>query len=99
MEVGVVSRAALQGALAVAVGVLMALALSLRLITFSVLAVCAPVVRVVLSLASVSLFATGAFYAVFAPYVHVRQGIMLAIATGFAVVLAVYEMALRALAP
>ena len=99
MEVGVTSRAALQGALAVAVGILITLALALRLITFSVLAVCAPVVRVVLSLASVSLFATCAFYAVFAPYVNVRQGIMLAIAAGFAVALALYEMALRALAP
>jgi hypothetical protein len=70
-----------------------------RIVVFAVLAALEPVIRVVLSVISLGGFAACAFYAWFAPPTHFPMGLGLSIASGAAVLLALYYLAMRALAP
>lgn len=99
MDAQSVFRTALKGFGVFLVGTLIAGAQVLRFTVFSVLTVFAPIVRFLLTLGSVAFFLTCGFYALVAPGSAFPQGIVLGIATGFAVLLMLYEVVLALLRP
>jgi hypothetical protein len=71
----------------------------LRLIVFAPLAILEPVIRVVLSTLAVLGFATCAFYKLAGPAHHFPFGLMIGFSVGCSVLLVLYYMLMRALAP
>lgn len=71
----------------------------IRLVVFAVLDILGVVIRPVLAGLGLLGFAMCGFYALVAPKSHFPQGQMLAIATGFIVLLVVYEMITYAIKP
>src|SRR5689334_17214365 len=71
-----------------------------RLVLYAVLATLEPIVRIVLSFAALGMSLTIALFYFAGPHgVKVSYGILIPIAIGAAVLLTLYELALRALEP
>jgi|GEM_PF-3379402 len=83
----------------IAAGILADVIHFIRLVVFAVLDILGFVIRPVLAGLGLLGFAMCGFYALVAPKSHFPQGQMLAIATGFIVLLVIYEMITYAIKP
>jgi hypothetical protein len=83
----------------IAVGILTDIIHFIRLVAFAVLDIVGAVLRPALAGLGLLGFAMCGFYALVAPKSHFPQGQMLAISTGFIVLLVVYDMITYAIKP